>query len=154
MFANLLGYSVNEVPTVACPFFMPSRRLEHAGWVPSPRLPLGDPWGGTCHVLENDIVEPAEQQQREVCNCGYARGRCERFPGGKAPDATRFSVTSDTGGVIRMVYVIEKDHAPASHGVLEFSGSGEVSGVSNLLARQATAFLESYRHRRTRTASV
>jgi hypothetical protein len=49
-----------------------------------------------------------------------------------------------------MVYIFEKDHAPASHGVLEFSESGEITGVSNLLAQQARAFLESYLHRRAR----
>ena len=154
MFSNLLGYSVSKVPTVACPFFMPSRRLEHVGWVRPPRLPLGDPWAGTCHARADDIFEPPEIQQRELCNCGYARSRCDRFPGREAADAMRFSITSDTGGVIRMVYIVEKDHAPASHGVLEFSESGEVSGVSDLLAQQARAFLESYLQRRVRAASV
>jgi len=154
VFSNLLGYSVSKVPTVACPFFMPSRRLEHVGWVRPPRLPLGDPWAGTCHARADDIFEPPEIQQRELCNCGYARSRCDRFPGGEAADAMRFSITSDTGGVIRIVYIVEKDHAPASHGVLEFSESGEVSGVSDLLAQQARAFLESYLQRRVRAASV
>ena len=154
MFSNLLVYSVSKVPTVACPFFMPSRRLEHVGWVRPPRLPLGDPWGGTCHARADDIFEPPEIQQRELCNCGYARTRCDRFPGGEAADAMRFSITSDTGGVIRMVYIVEKDHAPTSHGVLEFLESGEVSGVSDLLAQQARAFLESYLQRRVRAASV
>ena len=154
MFSNLLGYSLSKVPIVACPFFMPLRRLEHVGWVRPPRLPLGDPWGGTCHARTDDIVEPPDLQQRELCNCGYARTRCERFPGGEAADAVRFSITSDSGGVIRMVYIVEKDHAPASHGVLEFPQSGEIMGVSDLLAQQARAFLESYLSRRARSASV
>ena len=133
---------------------MPSRRLEHVGWVRPPRLPLGDPWGGTCHARADDIVEPPDLQQRELCNCGYARTHCERFPGGESPDAIRFSITSDTGGVIQMVYIVEKDHAPASHGVLEFPQSGEVTGVSYLLAQQARAFLESYLHRRARVCGA
>jgi hypothetical protein len=133
---------------------MPSRRLEHVGWVRPPRLPLGDPWGGTCHARADDIVEPPDLRQRELCNCGYARTRCDRFPGGEAADAMRFSITGDSGGVIRMVYIVEKDHAPASHGVLEFPASGEITGVSYLLAEQAKAFLRSYLHRRTRSASV
>jgi hypothetical protein len=153
MFSNLLGYSVSKVPTVACPFFMPSRRLEHVGWVIPPRLPLGDPWGGTCHADADNIAEPLETQQRELCNCGYARGRCERFPGGGgAPDATRFSITGDTGAVIRLVYIVEKDHAPVAHGVLEFAsedGFAEAAGVSNLLTTQARAFVESYLDCRT-----
>ena len=139
---------------MACPFFMPSRRLEHVGWVVPPRLPLGDPWGGTCHAHADDIIEPPDLQQRELCNCGYARARCERFPGGESADAIRFSITGDTGGVIKMVYIIEKDHAPAAHGVLQFPEAGEVTGVSALIAQQARAFLESYLHRRARAASV
>ena len=140
---------------MACPFFMPSRRLEHVGWVRPPRLPLGDPWSGTCHARADDIVEPPDLQQREVCNCGYARTRCDRFPGGEAADAMRFSITGDTGGRIRLVYIVEKDHAPASHGVLEFPESGEkITGVSYLLAEQAKAFLESYLRRRTHSASA
>ena len=134
---------------MACPFFMPSRRLEHVGWVVPPRLPLGDPWGGTCHARADDVIEPPDLHQRELCNCGYARGRCDRFPGGEARDAVRFSIISDRGGVVRMVYVLEKDHAPASHGVLEFREAGEITGVSDLLAQQAKAFLVSYLHRRT-----
>jgi hypothetical protein len=117
-------------------------------------MPLGDPWGGTCHARADDIVEPPDLQQRELCNCGYARTRCDRFPGGSAADAVRFSIISDTGGSVRLVYIIEKDHAPASHGVLEFPESGEITGVSNLLAHQAKAFLESYLYGRTRVQAA
>jgi hypothetical protein len=136
---------------VACPFFVPSRRLEIAGWIRPPRLPLGDPFGGACHAQPADIVEPPESRQRELCNCGYARGRCDRFPGTSPADAVRFSVTGDTLARLSMVYVVEKDHAPAEHGVLEYVvGDARLEGppVSDVLMHQARAFLESYLSRR------
>jgi hypothetical protein len=142
---------------VACPFFLPSRRLETTGWTHAPRLPLGDPFGGTCHVGPTDIVEPPEAQQREVCNCGYARGRCDRFPVGIAADAVRFSVTADSPGRLSVVYVVEKDHAPAEFGTLEYIVKDARLGgspIGDVLAHQARAFLESYLRRRSSRASA
>jgi hypothetical protein len=136
---------------VACPFFVPSRRLEIAGWVRPPRLPLGDPFLGACHAQLADIVEPPESRQREVCNCGYARGRCDRFPGDSPGDAVRFSVTGDTLARLSVIYVVEKDHAPARHGTLEYvvgDARLEGPGMSEVLLQQARAFLESYLSRR------
>jgi hypothetical protein len=136
---------------VACPFFAPSRRLEIAGWVRPPRLPLGDPFGGACHAQPAEIVEPPEARQRELCNCGYARGRCDRFPGDGAADAVRFSVTDDTPTRLLVVYVVEKDHAPAEFGTLEYAvDDASLNGpaISDVLVQQARAFLESYLRRR------
>src|SRR6185369_10607101 len=142
---------------MACPFFVPTRRLEIAGWVRPPRLPLGDPFGGACHARPADIVEPPEARQRELCNCGYARGRCERFPGGSSPDAVRFSVTDDTPSQVSMVYIVEKDHAPVEHGTLEYLiADARLDGppISDVLAQQARAFLESYLRRRARVQAA
>jgi hypothetical protein len=125
-----------------------------AGWLRPPRLPLGDHWAGACHARTDDVVEPLELQQREVCNCGYAKGRCDRFPGGDSADAVRFSVLEDTGGMVRLVYILEKDHAPAGHGTLEFAMPAAHSGSGGLLDQQARAFLESYRRTRALAASV
>jgi hypothetical protein len=136
---------------VACPFFAPSRRLEIAGWVRPPRLPLGDPFGGACHAQPADIIEPPEARQRELCNCGYARGRCDRFPGNGAADAVRFSVTDETTSRLRVVYVVEKDHVPAEFGTLEYLiDDARLGGppISDVLVQQARAFLESYLRRR------
>jgi hypothetical protein len=130
---------------------VPSRRLEIAGWVRPPRLPLGDPFLGACHAQLADIVEPPESRQREVCNCGYARGRCDRFPGDSPVDAVRFSITSETLAGLSLIYVVEKDHAPAQHGTLEYAvGDARLdgSGMSDVLMQQARAFLESYLSRR------
>ena len=136
---------------MACPFFVPSRRLEIAGWVRPPRFPLGDPFGGACHAQPAEIVEPPEARQRELCNCGYARGRCDRFPGDSAGDAVRFSVTEDIASKVSVVYIVEKDHAPAEHGTLEYLiEDARLDGppISDILVQQALAFLESYLDRR------
>ena len=92
-----------------------------------------------------------------MCNCGYARGRCDRFPGDGAADAVRFSITEDTPDKLLVVYVVEKDHAPAEFGTLEYGvADSRLEGphISDVLVQQARAFLESYLSRRTRSASA
>jgi hypothetical protein len=118
---------------------------------------LGDPFGGACHARPAEIVEPTEARQRELCNCGYARGRCDRFPGDSAADAVRFSVTEDTPGRLSLVYVVEKDHAPAEHGILDYSvDDARLDGphISDILVQQARAFLESYLGRRAKVQAA
>jgi hypothetical protein len=108
---------------------------------------LGDAHFGFCHSPSGGSFAPSEEHQRELCNHGYARGLCEHFPISGAADAVRFSVTDDRGGRLRVVYVLEKDHAPQSHGALEFR-TAEVpaadAAADDLLMRQARAFVESY----------
>ena len=136
---------------MSCPFFVPARRLETTGWVRPPRLPLGDPWAGSCQARAGETFEPPESQQREVCNCGYARGRCDRFPPNAAPDAVRFSVQEAPGERLRVTFVLEKEHRPIEHGVLEYTMEGaRASGdpASPALHWQSQAFVESYLRRR------
>jgi len=114
---------------------------------------LGDACFGFCHA-GGASFPPPEEHQRELCNRGYARGLCQHFPVSSTADAVRFSVTEDRGGCLRVVYILEKDHAPLSHGALEFqtadfpaAGPPAVSSaapVDDLLLRQAQAFVESY----------
>jgi hypothetical protein len=129
---------------MACPFFAPQRRLDPGAWTHLPRLPLGDPYFGFCQRPSAESFAPTEEHQRELCNRGYARGLCEHFPLSSAADAVRFSVTGDNGGCLRVVYVFEKDHAPLSHGVLDFPVSQSTGTLDELLLRQARAFVESY----------
>jgi len=87
-----------------------------------------------------------------VCNCGYARGRCDRFPADSVEDAVRFSITDDAAQRLRMVYVLEKDHAPVEYGSMEYAiEAAQLSGdhINGALAPQARAFIESYLRRRT-----
>lgn len=118
---------------MACPFFRPLRRLDHGGWDPAPRLPLLDAWGGVCTAAFD--WTPPEAIQRDICNCGYPRGRCEHFPEGGAPDAVRFSFQTE-----RLIYVFEKDHAPVEHGEID-----PINDRREPLASQARAFFESWR---------
>jgi hypothetical protein len=124
---------------MACPCFKPLRRLDSGGWNPAPRLPLGDPWAGMCTAV--DAWEPPESTQRDICNHGYARRRCHRFPETEAADAVRFSMSAGE----RLIYILEKDHAPIEH--------GEINAVVHSrepLISLARAFEESY----NRLASV
>jgi hypothetical protein len=91
---------------------------------------LGEAWAGVCVAPGFASQEPAEQEQREICNTGYARGRCHRFPLNAEADAVRFSASRD-GGIL---YVLEKDHAPVRH--------GQVSDqLESPLREQARAFV-------------
>ena len=119
---------------MACPFFKPSRRLDSGGWDPAPRLTLVDAWAGEC--VAGGGWEPPEAIQREVCNCGYARGRCDHYPADEPADAVRFTVRA--GG--KVIYILERDHAPIEH--------GEIDGATDPrepLASLARAFGESLR---------
>ena len=93
---------------------------------------MGAAYAGVCRVRTGVEHEPSEEHQREWCNCGYARGRCAEFPADAAADAVRFSMA---GG--KVVYILEKDHAPMRH------GRTDEDGVDELLRSQARAFVES-----------
>jgi len=84
---------------------------------------------------------------RALCNLGYARGACARFPDRNAPDAVRFSIARDTGGTIYLRYAIERDHHPFTQGELECRrGTDLVFCAEPLptLAAQARAYVTSY----------
>jgi len=108
--------------------------VDNQDWLHAPRLTLIDEYRGICQASEP--FEPNESAQREICNCGYARGRCERFPSESA-DAVRFSMAPDN----RIIYILERDHMPGAHGVVS---EGEATG---LLGAQIRAFAHSYRLR-------
>jgi hypothetical protein len=110
-------------------------------------------FSGTCHASAPNLTEGHHE---ECCNFGYARTRCDRFPGGSAPDAVRFSVTDDTPTRLLIVYVVEKDHAPVEFGTLEYSVTdSHLDGpvISDIRMQQARAFIESYLSRRLCTGA-
>jgi hypothetical protein len=108
--SNLLAYRYTR--QMACPFFEPRTKLGDGPLDPPPRLPLGHAWAGVCVAPGFASHEPEETEQREICNTGYARGRCGRFPSNAEADAVRFSADQDG----RLVYILEKNHAPVRHG--------------------------------------
>jgi hypothetical protein len=130
---------------------MPVSRLDEGDWVHAPRLPLGDPYRGVCCSEPSRSFHPPESSQRDVCNHGYARGRCDRFPGDSPGDAIRFSITGDDGARLRLTFIVEKDHAPADHGAIE-GRAEEIQSIrlreNDVMSGQARAFLESYLRRR------
>ena len=114
-------------------------------------LPLGDSWAGVCRARAGEAWEPDEGTLDPLCNLGYARGSCPRFPDGGGPDAVRFSVSHDGGASVGLYFVMERDHHPFAHGPLEYSRAGgrfTAPIESELLARQAQAYVESYLRRK------
>jgi hypothetical protein len=109
----------------------------------SGRAPLGAVFEGECEIARG-ASEP------RLCNFGYARGLCASFPAETVADAVRFSVAGSAGGVLRLVWILEKDHAPVEHGFLEYreSASEFVEKPDGVLAAQARAFIENYLARR------
>ena len=93
------------------------------------------------------MIEADESIQRDLCNCGYARGRCDRFPDDVAADAVRFSVVSEAEGVLRIIWVVEREHVPVGHRELEYLvavGAFVEPPTSDIVLAQARAFVESY----------
>ena len=134
---------------MACPYFYPLQARAQAG--ENARLPLGDSWAGICRAIPGDHWQPEETVVRPLCNLGYARGNCARFPEGDGPDAVRFAVSGDDSGCIRIYYVMERDHRPYAHGPLEYSRDAGIlvpAPGDDTLTRQATAYLESYLRRK------
>jgi hypothetical protein len=140
-----------------CPYFLPLRRLDHNGWIQPPRLPLGAPYAGSCHADPALPFEPPEMQQREQCNCGYARSRCAQFPAGAKGDAVRFSIAAHSSRRVELIYVLEKDHAPMEHERLVYlsrEDRWEAPQVPELVSSQARAFLDSHGKLRSSAAGA
>lgn len=120
---------------MACPYFQPVAPFDAGGWEPPPRLPLGGAWSGFCQAPSSGSFAPAEAVQRELCNCGYARGRCAYFPAESQADAVRFAPSGTAAnGDQALLYIFEKDHAPAAFG--EFREADHTLAI----VAQATAF--------------
>ncbi len=103
-------------------------------------LPLGGMWSGTC-------CADAGRAGGTVCNLGYARGRCPRFPGDATQDAVRFALATATPEAVTIRYSIERDHRHCGHGTLELPVGQAPWPVQTLLERQARAYLHSYLRR-------
>jgi hypothetical protein len=118
---------------MSCPFFKP---LRLADWG-SGRAPLGGIFEGECEI-EPTAGEP------HLCNFGYARGACRHFPEATTADAVRFSVAGSEGDSIRIVWILEKDHAPLEHGIIEFRESTRefVDAPKGAMGVQARVFIE------------
>jgi len=143
----MLCYHTSEM---SCPYFDPVAPNPRGGGAQLAYWPLGDAWTGTCHAA---AVE--EQPRDSLCNLGYARGICPRFPAGDpGPDAARFTIIADHGASLRLYYVLERDHLPFAHGAIEYAPGGETflpAPAGDLTARQAGAYVTSYLRRKAAT---
>jgi hypothetical protein len=131
---------------MACPYFYPVEARAGSGM-----LPLGDWWKGECHAAPGAPQETGGNGCETLCNLGYARGECARFPEGEGPDAVRFTISSHESTAIHIHYVVERDHHPFAHGRLAYSpaGAGFATAPDSVtVARQAQAYVESYLRRR------
>jgi hypothetical protein len=139
---------------MSCPYFWPAEPRPST----SPRhimLPLGDFWSGECRATAGQPWTPDDSHLHRLCNLGYARGACDRFPAANSPDtpdAVRFTISRVEGQLIHLYFVIERDHHPFAHGPLAYSTAEQslVTGSSagESLARQAEAYAGSYLRRK------
>jgi hypothetical protein len=136
---------------MSCPYFDPVAPRDHGVHAESATLPLGDEWAGMCRVEPGQACEPDQANLRMLCNIGYARGACNRFPATDGPDAARFTLLADNGTTLRLYYVLERDHQPHAHGVLEYSidrNAFSPTPLGQWTPRQAVAYAKSYLRRK------
>ena len=95
--------------------------------------------------MAREPFQPDSETVRDLCNYGYARGRCARFPGGDSADAVRFAIGSDDQTLVVIRYAIERDHYPLDQGELSLRRAPPIAG--SVLLRQAHAYLQSYLRR-------
>jgi hypothetical protein len=86
---------------------------------------------------------------------GYARGRCARFMGIDAGDAVRLLIAQDRDELIRIEYVVERDHHPHGRGAFDYQktrGALTPPAEDPLLERQVLAYVGSYLRRKPAAA--
>jgi hypothetical protein len=136
---------------MSCPYFDPVAPRAQGAHAENATLPLGDEWAGLCRADPDQACEPDQANLRMLCNLGYARGACHRFPVTDGPDAARFTLLADNRTTLRLYYVLERDHQPHAHGVLEYSIEGKAFSPAPLgrwTPRQAVAYARSYLRRK------
>ncbi len=101
---------------VACPFFMPEQRFD-SDWPFPQRLPLGAGWAGTCTAPGHEGARPNDEELKSGCNLGYAK-TCGRFPAERHADAVRFALGEERDGILRVLFICEREYLPAGHGEL------------------------------------
>lgn len=138
---------------MACPFFYATQKVSGARQCAPVQMPLGDTYEGECRA-HPDPYRPAEEELARLCNLGYARTKCPRFPPEAGPDAVRFAVSRDNQEKFVVLYVEERDHLPWEHGSLEYDVGSQkfVEPHPNpIVNRLAEAYAEAYLRRIARS---
>jgi len=141
---------------MACPFFVPTHRLDDGAWPHPARLPLGGGWHGHCSAPGHENATPSDYELHEFCNLGYA-ANCPRLPQERSCDAVRFSVARDRGTRLELWFICESGHLPAAHGTLEFDvplKQWTTPHVDPRMLKMAECYLESYLMRRNSSAAA
>jgi hypothetical protein len=129
---------------------MPVEILEGGAWIHPARLPLGSGWSGLCQAPGHEGVQPSQEELHDSCNLGYAK--CARIPDERAGDAVRFGIASDRGSEVVLNYVLERSHAPVSHGMLScnlLTRYWASNHQDERIQKMAECFLQGYLVRRT-----
>lgn len=129
---------------------MPTEEFTEWKWHARPRLPLGDPWKGTCTAPGHDGERPSDQQIKELCSFGYAK-KCPWLPRERHADKVSFSIARDKEGIILIYYVLEVDHTPGEHGTLQFDSQENrwlKSHTDARVQKQVECYLKSYLERK------
>jgi hypothetical protein len=135
---------------MACPYFFPLERVPVATGKRMPPMPLGDSWSGVCRAAPAGDRPPDPHTVQQLCNFGYARGKCPHVPV-DSPDAVRFGISHDRDGIVRIYWVVEKDHLPFAHGPLDYSRAEAgfpTAHPDSCVSQQAQAFVSSYLRRK------
>jgi hypothetical protein len=135
---------------MACPFFLPQKRIEVPLWPHPARLPLGDGWSGQCTAPGHEGAQPNDEELKDGCNLGYARA-CPRLPRERPTDAVRFSLARDRDMKLSVQFVCEIAHAPGAHGMLEFDAASNrwlSFHPDRRIQKMAECFLDSYLRRK------
>ena len=134
---------------VACPFFMPEQRFD-ADWPFPQRLPLGAGWAGTCAAPCHEGERPSDEELKSGCNLGYAK-TCGRLPAERHADAVRFALGEERDGILRVLFVCERDNLPADHGELLYqtaTASWLQPHADPCVQRMAECYVQAQRARR------
>ena len=149
---------------MACPYFMPTAKIENGKWPHPSRLPLGCEWSGHCTAPGHEEQTPSQDILEAFCNLGYASS-CAWAPPQRVWDAVRFSVCAPGSQqdpqqanaadgatrTLRLVYVCERDHRPVESGQLELDLSRTVwikPHADGRIQKMAECFIEAYLNRR------
>jgi hypothetical protein len=138
---------------MSCPCFRPRQPRTGDFRPASALLPLGDDWTGVCLAYPSDPADPGDACL-SLCNLGYARGTCARFPSDTPADAVRFAIACDGGHTLRIHFALERAHHPFEHGQIEFHVEDEafqpsLPATGTAFTAQARAYAASYlRHKR------
>ncbi len=136
---------------MACPFFMPEQRFD-SDWPFPQRLPLGAGWTGTCTAPGHEGARPSDEELRSACNLGYADS-CSRLPPERHADAVRFALGGERDGILRVLFVCERDYLPAGHGELLYQ-TAEASWLrphaDRRVQKMAECYVQAQRSRRAK----